>query len=332
MPDGPLGRRSPDGDGQRRPPDDAPDGDGQLLSGRQLRAFVETLRDGWLLLLGGALLGLLLGGAAIRAVTPQFTAGMLVGPTARVGAAAMGARLPVLMGHDTTLAAAEPGPGDEILSDFGRYLELLGSVPVAERLMADAELVLPLFPGRWDAEARQWRPPPGALPWLKRLFLAMVGREDWVEPDAERLSSALKDRIVVEMVRSGPMRRITLRHPDREFALRLLGAVAAATDAHLRGEAARRSAAQIAHARARLAGITVAEHRRALADLLSEQERVAMMIEVDLPLAADPIVPPAAARQPDWPNPVLVVPAAGLAGLFAAIIFLMLRTVWRAGA
>ncbi|MBP2296721.1 hypothetical protein [Azospirillum rugosum] len=305
--------------------------DAGALAGRQLRGFVRTLREGWRVPLAGAVLGLLLGAGAVRVVTPQYTAGMVVGPTARVGAAAMGARLPVLLGHDTPLAAAEPGPGDELLSDFGRYLELFGSVPVAERMMADAGLMRALFPDRWDAEAGAWRPPAGVLPWLKRLFLAAVGREDWLEPDPERVSSALKDRILVEMVRSGPMRRITLRHPDREVALRLLTAVAVATDAHLRAEAARRSAAQIAHVRARLAGITVAEHRRALADLLSEQERVAMMIEVDLPLAADAIVPPTAARRPDWPNPVLVVPVAALVGLVAGAVFLSLRTVWRAG-
>ncbi|WP_247877148.1 hypothetical protein [Azospirillum brasilense] len=317
----------PDGMPLRRSPSEA----GAAKSGRRLRRFAWTMREGGPILLVGAALGVVVSVTALRLVVPQYTAVMVIGPTARVGAAAMGARLPVLTGRETAAAASEPGPGDEILSDFARYLQLFTSIPVAERMMADPLLLRGLFPDRWDEEAGAWRPAPGPTASAKRLFLALVGRSDWVEPDAERVASALRERLTVDMVGSGPMRRLRLRHADRAMALRLLSAAAQATDAHLRAEASRRSAAQIAHARARLAGITVAEHRRALADLLSEQERIAMMIEVDLPLAADAIEPPAAAQRPDWPNPLTVVPMAALAGLVAGAMVASLRRLWRAG-
>ena len=92
-------------------------------SGQRLRRFVRMLWEGWPILLGGAVLGLMLSVTALRLVTPQYTAVMVIGPTARVGAAAMGARLPVLIGREAAAAASEPGPGDEILSDFARYCE-----------------------------------------------------------------------------------------------------------------------------------------------------------------------------------------------------------------
>ncbi|UKJ74405.1 hypothetical protein H1Q64_11845 [Azospirillum brasilense] len=303
----------------------------RVESGLRLRRFLRTLREGWPILLVGTVLGVVASVTALRLVVPQYTAVMVIGPTARVGAAAMGARLPVLIGRETAAAASEPGPGDEILSDFARYLQLFTSIPVAERMMADPLLLRGLFPDRWDGEAEAWRPAPGPMASAKRMFLALVGRSDWVEPDAERVASALQDRLTVDMVGSGPMRRLRLRDADRAMALRILSAAAQATDAHLRAEASRRSAAQIAHARARLAGITVAEHRQALANLLSEQERIAMMIEVDLPLAADAIEPPAAAQRPDWPNPLRVVPMAALVGLLAGAITVSLRRLWRAG-
>lgn len=300
-------------------------------TGLRLRRFLRTMREGWPILFIGTALGVVASVTALRLVVPQYTAVMVIGPTARVGAAAMGARLPVLIGREAAAAASEPGPGDEILSDFARYLQLFTSIPVAERMMADPLLLRGLFPDRWDGEAGAWRPAPGPMASAKRTFLALVGRSDWVEPDAERVASALQDRLTVDMVGSGPMRRLRLRHADRAMALRILSAAAQATDAHLRAEASRRSAAQIAHARARLAGITVAEHRQALADLLSEQERIAMMIEVDLPLAADAIEPPATAQRPDWPNPLRVVPMAALVGLMAGALAVGLRRLWRAG-
>ncbi|ALJ35217.1 hypothetical protein D9623_08165 [Azospirillum brasilense] len=302
-----------------------------MESGLRLRRFLRMMREGWPILLIGTVLGVVASVTALRLVIPQYTAVMVIGPTARVGAAAMGARLPVLIGRETAAAASEPGPGDEILSDFARYLQLFTSIPVAERMMADPALLRGLFPDRWSEETGGWRPAPGPVASAKRLFLALVGRSDWVEPDAERVTSALRDRLTVDMVGSGPMRRLRLRHPDRAMALRILSAAAQATDAHLRAEASRRTAAQIAHVRARLAGITVAEHRRALADLLSEQERIAMMIEVDLPLAADAIEPPAAAQRPDWPNPLTVVPVAALVGLVAGALVVSLRRLWQAG-
>ena len=282
-----------------------------------LRSFIRTLRTGWRWLLGGWAGGLALAVTALWLVTPAYTAAMVIGPTARVGSAAMGARVPTLNGRDSA-GVAEPGAGDESLSDFARYLELFGSGPVADRLAADPTILRALFAERWDAEAERWRPPPGLFPAVKRALLAMAGREDWVEPDGDRVARALRDRLVVDMLRSGPMRRITFRHPDRTIAVDLLGRIAAATDAHLRAEAARRSAAQIAHIKLRLGAVTVAEHRQALSDLLLDQERVAMMIGVELPFAADMIQPPTAATLPDWPNPAVVIPLAGLGGLVAA--------------
>ncbi|WP_372396760.1 hypothetical protein ABMY26_21905 [Azospirillum sp. HJ39] len=321
MPDGVIAQRGAMTLGLRVPDD----GEGDL------RSFVRTLSGGWRWLLAGFAGGLALAVGTLWLVTPAYTATMVIGPTARVGSAAMGARVPALSGRESA-AVAEPGAGDESLSDYARYLELFGTGPVADRLAREPALLRALFPERWDGEAGRWRPPPGLLPAVKRMLLALVGREDWVEPDGERVARALRDRLVIDMLRSGPMRRITLRHADRATALDLIGWIASATDAHLRMEAARRSAAQIAHIKARLAAITVAEHRQALSDLLLDQERVAMMIGVDLPFAADMVQPPSAPALPDWPNPAVVVPLAGMAGLVAAGFALSARHALREGA
>jgi len=311
MPDGALALRVPD------------------AVGADFRALVRTALSGWRVLAVFALSALALALGALWVVPPEHTAVMIVGPTARVGSAAMGARIPVMTGRESALGAAEPGAGDEALSDYARYLELFGTGPVAERLAGDPIFLRGLFPDRWDVAEGQWRAPPGLLPAAKRLLLALVGRRDWVEPDTERVARTLRDRLVIDMVRSGPMRRIALRHRDRAAGLEMLSRIAAATDAHLRAESARRSAAQIAHVKARLAGVTVTEHRRALSDLLSDQERVAMMIEVDLPFAADPIQPPTASAVPDWPNPAVVLPLSGLVGLLAGAFTLSVRAAWR---
>ncbi|HYH39223.1 MAG TPA: hypothetical protein VD860_13445 [Azospirillum sp.] len=291
-----------------------------------LRVLAGTLRSAWKVALACGLAALLLAVLGLRLVPAQHTASMVVGPTARTGVAAMGPRMPV-HGADGAFGLAEPGTGEETLSDFSRFLELLGSVPVAARLMADPGLAPRLFPERWDGAG--WVAPTGVGAALKRLALGLAGREDWVEPDAEAVAARLRRMLVVAPVGTSPMRRLSLRHTDRAFALDLLGRVAAAADAHLRAEASRRSAAQVAHVRAKLGTVTQADHRRPLVDLLAEQERVSLLIEVDLPFAADPIQPPAAARQPDWPDPLLVLPGALAGGLALGAFLATYRAVRR---
>lgn len=279
-----------------------------------LQFVAGNLWRGWRLAAAGALSGLLIAVLALNLIVPEYTASMVVGPTSMLGPAAMGARAPMLK-HDAVSSVAEHAPNGEDLSDFARYLHLLTSPPVAERLLGDSELVHRLYPERWDSAGKRWVEASGPLSWIKRRLLALVGRSDWVEPDADTLARTLRRRVIVDSVGTGPMRRLSFRDVDREFALGLLQRLAAATDLQLRAEAQRRINAQIDYVRDRLKNITIKEHRAPLIDLLAEQERLLMMIEIELPFAADPIEPAAVASLPDWPNVVAVLAAAVAAGL-----------------
>jgi len=302
-----------------------------LLRNRELplRQFAQSVVTGWRVVGLAALAATLLAVAVLRLLPAEHTASMVVGPIARSGASAMGARAPVAVRPDIPLSVLEFGSGDEILSDFTRFMELLTSPAVAARLIAEPGILPHLFPDRWDVATGRWHVPGGLTGWLRAAELALVGRDDWVEPDAEIVSRQLRRAIVIQPLGTNPMRRILYRDVDRAFAVRLLTLLAGAADAHLRAEASRRAAAEIAYIRTRLNATTVAEYRKALADLLADQERVAMMIEVDLPFAADPIEPPSATARPDWPNPLVILPLASAAGLGLGLFLVFARTAWR---
>ncbi|MGQ9367409.1 hypothetical protein [Azospirillum sp. ST 5-10] len=290
------------------------------------RALLGPLLAGWPTVIATSGLAVALALAWLNLTVPLHTATMVLGPTARTGIAAMGARMP-LTGVDAA-GLAEPGNGEETLSDFARFLELLGAPAVAERLMADPEVARRLFPARWDAGAGRWRPPAGAVPAARRWLLALAGRSDWVEPDPVVVARHLQGLVTVDRIDGGPMRRVALRHEDRAFALDLLHRLAAAADAQLRAEAARRSAAQIAYLERRTAGVTNLDQRSALNGLKAEQERVLLLVEIGLPFAADPIAPPSAARLPDWPDPLLVLTAALSAGVALGVLTVNLRAAF----
>lgn len=270
--------------------------------------------------LAAALLATVVTLLALRLVEPQYSAAMTVGPAARNSAAAMGLRV----GGGRTAVAAP----DELLSDFARYQELLQTTPVAARLLADPDMARRLFADRWDAAAQEWRAAPGVWAAVRRAGLALAGRPLWSPPDAVALAQLLRRQIAVTTVGTGAMRRIVFRHADRDFALTVLGRVAAAADGHLRDEAARRAKAQIDFVRARLRETTIIEYREALIQVLADEERLLMALGVDLPYAVDVIEPPHAAALPDWPEPLLLAGGTGAAAFFITLFALGL---WRRG-
>ncbi|WP_119677589.1 hypothetical protein [Indioceanicola profundi] len=292
--------------------------------------LVRHARMGWHLLVIGALIGTAAALLAVRLAQPQFTAQMVVGPIARIGPAAMGPKLPTLSGG-AGRSITEPGPGDEALSDFARFLRLLGSVPVAQRLAGNGSLMPGIFHRSWDAGTGSWKPPGGLVPAARRLLLWLAGRTGWVPPDAQALSEHLRTNLVVEALGGGPMQRISYRHQDRALAMAVVAGVHAAADRALRAEAARRVLAEIEYVRARLTEVTHTEHRRALVALLAEQERLRMMIDVDLPFAADAIETVTAPVLPDWPDPLVLVPFGGLAGFMATLFWVYGRAALLSG-
>jgi uncharacterized protein involved in exopolysaccharide biosynthesis len=298
-------------------------------AGWSVRGLGRLALAGWRLVLVCALITTLGGLLALRLLAPEYTATMVVGPIARNGAAAMGTRVPMTLRPDMPSSVLEFGAGDETLSDFTRFLELLTSPPVAARLLARTDLVQRLFADRWDAGARRWQPASGLVGQARRLVLEAAGREDWLEPDPEIVARTLRRMVVVQTVGTNPMRRISVRNPDRALAVRLLAELVHAADDQLRAEAARRAQTGIAYIRSRLNGVTVAEYRQALTGLLADEERLALLLEIDLPFAADPLEPADAAHVPDWPNPLMVLPVALAAGLGLGLALVFARSAWR---
>jgi len=300
------------------PPPDAP------------AVMLRELFRGWLYLLGGLLLGPALVLLALNGVEPEYTAQMTVGPTARTGAAGMGARIPANQGPGTR-TLAEPGTGEELLSDFTRFTSLLTALPLAERLARDPEVMTKLFSESWDEEAQRWIPPPGLVPGAKRLVLRLAGRTPWVPPDARDVARRLRNDLWVEPTGPGPLHRIAFRHPDPDFAVRLITRIHRLADGLIREQAEIRISAGIDHLKSRRQAQPVLEHRNILADLQSDHELMHIMLDIDLPFAADLIEPATAPALPDWPNPLVLVPLGGMAGLMTGLFLAYARAAWRLG-
>jgi uncharacterized protein involved in exopolysaccharide biosynthesis len=90
-----------------------------------------------------------------------------------------------------------------------------------------------------------------------------------------------------------------------------------AADNVLREEAARRSAAISDYIEKQLPTVNLQEHREILSEILASQERIRILVAVDLPYAADIVEAPTAGLQPDSPQPWPIIIFGGVVGFMA---------------
>lgn len=277
----------------------------------------------WRRLMVAGAIGLLCGYLIVLMIKPEYTASMIVGPISLRGATAVGTPLP----NQTTAGFQQVGSGGE-LSDYTRYLQLITTPSIMPALQEKVpNLLQTLFPHEWDEAKQQWHPPRGLRASVQAMIDWMLRRPAWHAPDADRLSSYLSRQVKISLVTlpgtPTPMRKITFRHADRGLAIGILYGLHQATESVIRDEADRRSHAVIEYIQQEMGRVGLQEHRTALAELLAEQERVRMMINLNLPYAADIVISPTAPLMPDWPQPWPIIIGGMLLGIFVRLAWLI---------
>ena len=148
---------------------------------------------------------------------------------------------------------------------------------------------------------------------------------------AETLAHYLKKHLKLEPVGSTPLRRLAYLHPDRDFAVYLIGRVHRITDEMIRVSILQEVNGRIDYLGKALARTQNADHRRALTELLMEQERLKMLVSLDQPYAAAIVEPPAAGIRTAWPDRYLIFGGSVIVGLLIGYIFFGLRTYAHSG-
>ena len=248
-----------------------------------------------------------------------YTARMVIAPVGDKGAGALAGRL-AQYAQVASLAGLNLRPGQEV-TNFDRFVRIVGSAALAERLEARHGLMRRLFAGSWDADSGTWkRPPMGMLGTLRGALLRAFGLPDWTPPSTAQLGRYLRGHVLIKGVLRSAMREMVFEYPDRKFALALLQWVYREGDDYLRAIARQRTERQIAYIQHKLATVTVAEHRQALIEILSAQERGLMMMQVNLPFAVEVVEPPTVSDRPTSPRPLRNLALAAVAGFGIGIV------------
>jgi uncharacterized protein involved in exopolysaccharide biosynthesis len=288
-----------------------------------LRDAIAIAVEGRRLIVGTATLTAVIALLALRMIEPSYTATLIVGPTVADGLLGRGTPLPDLPAG-SILDGAAHGAGEK-MSYYERFLYEMTSLNVANELASSPEIMRRVFEAMWDAKNESWNPDPGFFPRMRRMLSDLAGRRSWAAPDGRDLARFLRSRVQVQQIGNTPLRRIVYRHADPEFARLLLNRLYATTERQLRNIAVKGNALMIEEYQKMARTTSDLEHKRALWATLIGHEQFSMMMNVDLPLAADLMEAASCDVLPDTPDPAIVMPIAFAAGLVLGLVLVFIR-------
>ena len=288
-----------------------------------------TIRDHLLSIWRGKWIILATMAAVVGSVTvwmkmtdPLYTASMVIAPATDAGTGGLASKLSQFGGL-ASLAGINL-PSDETVSPFAQFNEVVTSVAVAQRLQENYGVNQKVFESSWDAENTRWVPPQGPVAELRTRVLRFFNFPMWTPPSAGALAKFLSDELVKSYVARSGMRRLEFRHEDPEFAVQLLRWIHYEGDELIRELARERTSRQIAYIERKLATVSVSEYRLSLIQLLADQEKQMMMIQVDLPFAARIIEAPLVSATPTFPKPFRFLALGAAVGFFIGVMLLYL--------
>jgi len=246
--------------------------------------------------------------------TYKYTARLTLTP-----AQASGSTLTSKLGGLSDLAsiAGINMPQDSSALAFSLYVEGIHSRSLADAMARHRNLMQIIFHRDWNAAKSAWQEPTGFVRSTATAIKRMLGIPvyDWRPPDGARLQEFMAEEVGIEQDPKKPFVTISFDHEDPVFAARFISTLNSELDNFLRQKALARANGNIEYLSIQLGKVTIAEHREALAQALSEQEKQRMVASSSAPYAADPFGTATASAHPTAPRPVLVLAASLMAGL-----------------
>ncbi len=250
----------------------------------QDETFSDLLKALWharLFLAAGAVAGIILAVLISMFAVPHYRVEMIVAPVV----------------DDITLSSEQGGnsplPSADKKIAFQSYLKILNGPAVVEQVFADGARLSVDF-------------------MIPRKF---TFQKEIPTPDRVEISPYLMQQI--DMRRNGDtaLHLIRFDYPRPEIARDVLNQLRTAADHILRYQVMQTDPSRIDYLQQNLNSTLNMEHRRVLANLLQEQERLFMMAQMDRDYAAQIIEPPYIYQRRVWPRYEYIFPVFMLIGM-----------------
>lgn len=266
------------------------------------------VRRQWKAFLAPVIVAPLLGVVYLHVATYRYRADLAVAPPQTSSSGSLGSSLGGGLGGLAALAGVG-GASNAGGLNFQLYREGILQRGTAEALARDDWVMRSIFHSEWDADRRVWVEPASPVRTLRNALIGFLGVQgrNWSPPDAARLQDHILEEVSVTTNSKSPVVTISYSHPDPVFASRFLDRIHAVVDADLKQRLLARTGENISYLSAKLQKVTIAEHRQALSQALSEQEKLRMTASSTVAFAAEPYGRASATRRPVSPNPIVVL-------------------------
>ncbi len=304
------------------PADPSPAAQGEIVS---LRDLLVRVVKGWKIVLAVVVLSVALSTYSLMNAAHIYTVRMVIAP---VGSQALNASS-VQGSLSSKLAAFGLPVSGGRDAGLERFLQVMKSVRLAERMQVKYGLLQTIWKGSWDAENKKWLSPQyGWVGSLKNRVVEAFGLPTWAPPSTVSLAGYLGS-IGNEML-DGDMRSLVFRHDDPDFGIWLLNSVFTETDSMMREEATIWNERKIEYLQNKLQGVTIQEYRQTLLALVAKEERGRMLLQSDLPFTVDVMDAPYASPMPTSPRPLRSLILSLIGGLIVGAVLALFIDAMRA--
>ncbi len=268
----------------------------------------DLLRDAWAaraFIVGGTLVACVCAFIFMSVTPERYRAAMIVSPANPMNGAAASS----LLADDNMFALRYlvQRVGVTNSSDFLRFENKYSGASVAQALLADEKIINALSANNGKDDGAR--------------------TENWT---AASLAAYIARRVKLSPVGATSMRRMTYTHADPAFAVYFLERLHSVTDEGIRRTIERGASDRIGYLKRAIAVTQNQEHRRALATLLMEQERLKMLVSIETPYAASVVEPAAHSHKAVFPNAALIYPIFVMVGAFLGFMIAQIFAPMRA--
>lgn len=205
--------------------------------------------------------------------------------------------------------------GNEQITYFDRFSKQLTAVSIAAALKEHAGLVESLMDLRWNDQRKIWESTSFLTP-IKVAF----GLDTSVDTSAQAVAEFLRKNLNQEQDRDSPITTLSLDAADAEVARQTLGYLHRYSDDQIKQAIYQQTQSKLEYLQRRLQNVTVNDYRQTLIGLILDQEKILMLIQPNLPFAAEALEQPEVLTEPSSPRKVRILALAGLLGIVAGAL------------
>ncbi len=265
-----------------------------------------------------ALLGLALASAYIRMATYRYAASLSVVESNS------DSPLPSNMLNLASLAGVNLKTKSSKLDE---YLFAMRSRDVAEQIARDQDLMRAIFVDQWNPSNRRWREPSGPARTFIKTLKKMLGVPDsaWAPPGPVEVQGFIERNVGSFADIRTEVTTVSVLDEDPKLAVRFLTNLHKAADDQVRMRTIAKAQQYVDYITRRLPMVTLAEHKIALAQVLSQQEAQMMMASANGSYAVEPLGQIVASPKPVTPKPGAALAAGTAFGLLVGVLIAVLR-------